>query len=127
MGGGSLVGSLLVPVLTYGNETMILKEKERPRIRTIQINNLRGLLGIRRMDKVSKARIIKLCGVTKSMNDEGSPIVRQLQRLENDRIAKRVYVGKWGSSRSVGRTAEEVNCYHEGLLEKKWSRCQARK
>ena len=35
--------TLLVPVL-------INKEKERSRIRDVQMNNVRGLLGIRRMD-----------------------------------------------------------------------------
>ena len=29
------------------------------------MDNLRGLLGMRRMDKVSNAQISKLCGVTK--------------------------------------------------------------
>ena len=32
------------------------------------MDNLRGLLGIRRMDKVPNARIKQLCGVTKGMN-----------------------------------------------------------
>ena len=36
--------SLLVPVFTYGSETMLLKEKEKSRIRTVQMDNLRGLL-----------------------------------------------------------------------------------
>ena len=65
--------SLLVPVLTYGSETMIWKE-ERSRIRAAQMDNLRGLLGIRRMDKVLNAWIWQLCGVTKGVNkkiDEG--------------------------------------------------------
>ena len=44
--------SLLVPVFTYGSETMIWREKERSRISFEQIVNLRGLLDIRRMDKV---------------------------------------------------------------------------
>ena len=44
--------SLLVPVLTYGSETMIWREKERSRIRAVQMNSLRGLLDIRKMDKV---------------------------------------------------------------------------
>ena len=39
--------TLLVPVLIYGNETMIWGEKERSRIRTVKMNKLRGLLGIR--------------------------------------------------------------------------------
>ena len=38
------------------------------------MDNLRGLLGIRRMDRVLNARIRKLCRVKKSLderNDEG--------------------------------------------------------
>ena len=39
--------SLLVPVLTYGSETMTRRKKERSRIWAAQIDNLRSLLGIR--------------------------------------------------------------------------------
>ena len=56
---------LLVSVLTYGSETMIWREKERSRIWAVQMDNLRGLLGIRRMDEVPNARIRHLCEVTK--------------------------------------------------------------
>ena len=49
--------SLLVPVLMYGSETMMWREEERSRIRALQMDNLRGLLGIRRMDEVPNARI----------------------------------------------------------------------
>ena len=38
-----------MPVLMYGGETMI-QEKKRSRIRAVQMDNLRGLLGFRRMD-----------------------------------------------------------------------------
>ena len=39
-----------MPVLMYDSETMIWKEKERSRIWDVQMDNLRGLLGIRRMN-----------------------------------------------------------------------------
>ena len=42
---------LLVSVLIYGSETMIWKEKERSRIRAVQMDNFRGLLGIRKWIK----------------------------------------------------------------------------
>ena len=42
--------TLVVPVLTYASETFLWKEKERSWIRAVQMDNLRGLLGIRRMD-----------------------------------------------------------------------------
>ena len=43
---------LLVPVFMYSNEIMIWKEKERSRIRVVQMENLRGSLNIRTMVKV---------------------------------------------------------------------------
>ena len=42
--------SLLVPALMYSSETMIWNEKERFRIKAVQMENFRGLLGIRRMN-----------------------------------------------------------------------------
>ena len=84
--------TLLVPVLMYGNDTMLWKEKERSKIRDIRMDNLRGLLGIRRMDRVPNARVREFCGVKKGRNesiDEG--VLRwfgHLERSERDRIAK---------------------------------------
>ena len=63
-----------MPVLTYGSETMLWRVKERSRTRAVQMDNLKGLLGIRRMDKVPNAQIKELCGVTKAVGkrfDEG--------------------------------------------------------
>ena len=44
--------TLLVPVLMYGSETMLWKEEEKSKIRAVQMDNLRGLLGIGRMDRI---------------------------------------------------------------------------
>ena len=52
--------TLLVPILTYGSETILWEEKERSRIRAVQMDNLGGLLGIRRMDRIPNARIREL-------------------------------------------------------------------
>ena len=53
----------MVPVLTYGSETMIWREKERSRVRAVQMDNLRGLLSIGKIDRVPNALIRELCGV----------------------------------------------------------------
>ena len=50
--------TLLVPVLMYGSETVIWKE--RSRIRPVQMDSLRGLLDIKRMDRVPNAWIKEL-------------------------------------------------------------------
>ena len=86
--------TLLVPVLTYDSKTMLWKEKERSRIRAVQMDNLRGLLGIWRMDRVLNEQIRELCRVTKGIDeriDEG--VLWRYgheERMEKDRIAKRV-------------------------------------
>ena len=49
--------SLLVAVLMYGSVTMIWKMKEECRIRALQMDNLKGLLDILRMNKISNAQI----------------------------------------------------------------------
>ena len=45
------------------------KEKERSRIGAAQMDNLRDLVGIRRMDKVPNARIREFCGRTKGEDE----------------------------------------------------------
>ena len=43
---------------------------ERSWIRAVQMDNLRALLGIRRMDKVPNAQIRQLCRVTKGVDEK---------------------------------------------------------
>ena len=70
-------------------------------MRAVQMDNLRGLLGIR------NARIREFCGVRKGLeerSDEG--VLRwfgHVERMERDRMTKRVYVGVCVGSRSAGR------------------------
>ena len=53
----------------YGSDPMIWKENERTRIRAVQMDNPRGLLGITRMDTVLSAWIRELCVVTKRVDE----------------------------------------------------------
>ena len=80
----------------YGSETMIRNEKERSRIRAVQMGNFSGLLGIRRMDRVPTARIRELCGVTNEVNERGDESVLRrfgiIERMGIDRIPKKMYV-----------------------------------
>ena len=47
-----LYETLFVPILIYGSEAMLWKEKESSRIRSVQMDNLRGLLGSRFLIKL---------------------------------------------------------------------------
>ena len=107
--------TLLVPVLTYCSETMLWNEKERSIIRAVQMDNLRGLLGIRRMNGVLNARIRELCGMTKRVKNMIDEFVLKwfghvdrMENVENDRIPKRIYTGECAGSHSVGRPRKRL-------------------
>ena len=53
-----LCETLLLLFLIYGNETMLWKEEERSRIRAVHIDNLRSLLGNKRMECTDK-RVVR--------------------------------------------------------------------
>ena len=67
-------------------------EKERSKIRAVQTDNLRGLLGIRRMDKVPNAS-----------DERVLQWFNHMEKMEKDKNAKRVYVGECAGSYSVGQ------------------------
>ena len=70
------------------------------------MDNLRGLQGIRRMDRIPNAWIRELCGVKKGLGERIDEGVLQwfshVEGMESDGIAKRVYVGECTGGHSVG-------------------------
>ena len=98
-----------------------MKEKERSRIKTVQMDNLRGLLGIRRMYRVPNAWIRELCGVKKGLDERIDQGVLQwfghVERTESDRIAKILYVGDCAGSSSLGRPRKRwIEIKNRGLM-----------
>ena len=71
------------------------------------MDNLRGLLGIRRMYRVPNARIRELCGLKKGLDEriDGGMLwwFTHMERMQRGMIAKRVYVGELAGSCSAGR------------------------
>ena len=87
--------TLLVLVLMYGSEKVLLREKGRSRVRAVQMNNHRGLLGIIRMDRVPKSWIRELYGVSKGLDervDEGVlrwfSYVERMERIRSPRVSR---------------------------------------
>ena len=86
--------ALLVPVLLYGSELMIYEEKERSRIRNLQIESLRSLFGIRRIYRMLNVWIRKMCRVRKGKYERSVENVHRcfghIERMRNDGITKRI-------------------------------------
>ena len=49
---------------------MLWKEKQRSTIKTVQMDNLKGLLGKIRMDRLPNTRIRELCGMMKRVDEK---------------------------------------------------------
>ena len=54
-----------MPLLMYESETVVWMKKEKSR--AVQIDNLRGLLGIRKLDRMPEAYASELQGIKKGM------------------------------------------------------------
>ena len=83
-------------------------ERERE-IRAVQMDNLKGLLGIRKMDTVLNEQIMELCSVTKGLMKvfSGGLDVRQARRMVYDRnewwrfMRRNAWGIAWGISPSL--------------------------
>src|SRR5678815_2338385 len=51
---------MLLLVLLYSSETMVWNKKYRSKVQRVQMDNLRGMLGVRRIDKKRNERIREL-------------------------------------------------------------------
>ena len=95
----------------YDSETMIWKEEERSSIRVVQMSKIRSLLGIRRIDRIPNAQIRELSGMAKGVDERIEEGVlhwfSHVERMENYRIAKRLYVGEFTGSSLAGQLWKE--------------------
>ena len=58
-----------MPILLLGSETMVWREKEGFTVRVVQMDNLRGLSGFRRINRIANTRVRELGGVTKEVDE----------------------------------------------------------
>src|SRR5678816_2320766 len=54
---------MFLPVLMYSSKTMVWNRRYRSKVQCVQMDNLRGLLGVRRIDKMRNERIGESFGV----------------------------------------------------------------
>src|SRR5678815_4666944 len=98
---------MLLPVLLYSSETMVWNKKYRSKVQCVHIHNLRGMLGVRRIDKMRNERIRELCGVKKAVNERiNESMLRwfgHVERMNDSQLVKRMYSGECVGNRPAGR------------------------
>ena len=106
------------------------KEKERSRIRAVQMDNVRGMLGIKRLDKVRNEKIREVYGIRKGVNEVITENLLRwyghVKRMDADRVVKRVYVSECRGARIRGRPRKRwIESVRECLRERGLNELQA--
>src|SRR5678815_4290715 len=86
---------MLLPMLMYSSETMVWNKRYRSKVQCVQMDNLMGMLGVRRIDKIRNERMRVLCGVKKGVNERiNENMLRwsgHVERMNDSRLVKRMY------------------------------------
>ena len=109
---------IIEPSLLYGCEAWTLKLRERKRIEAVEMDCLRNICGLRRIDRVPNVEIRRRCGKSVSVGqrmDQG--LLRwfgHVERMGDERLAKRVYES---DVRGVRRRGRPRKCWMDGVKE----------
>ena len=90
--------SMLLPVLLYGSECMVWDRTYRSKVQAVQMDNLRSVLGVKKIDKIRNEFIRTVCGVEKGINERVNESVLRwfghVERMDDSRMVKRMYKGE---------------------------------
>ena len=116
---------IIEPSLLHGCETWVLNVHDRKRMEAVEINCLRNICGLRRIDRVPNVEIRRMCGKNVSVSqrmDQG--VLRwfgHVERMGNERLVKRVYdsevrgVRRWGRPRKSWMNGVKETVERKGL------------
>src|SRR5678815_4939980 len=88
---------MLLPVLMYSSGTMVWNKRYRSKLQCVQMDNLRGVLSVKRNDKMRNERIRELfCvenGVNERINESTLRWFGYVERMDDSRSVKWMYSG----------------------------------
>jgi len=98
---------IVEPSLMYGSEVWNLNVHERKRVEAVEMNCLRSICSVRRIDRVRNDEIRRRCRKKGSVSERmDQSILRwfgHVERMDGDRMAKQVYESEMQGRRCRGR------------------------
>jgi hypothetical protein len=98
---------IVAPTLLYGSEEWATGAAERRRMEVMEMKCMRPMCGVRIMDRVRNEDVRRRCGsevsIWEIMDRNVLRLYGHLERMEEERIVKRVYIAKDEGSRVRGR------------------------
>ena len=109
-----LRNSIVLPTLTYGRDLWKWNAAEQSKIRAVEMNYLRTVMGITRMDRVSNMEVYEHFGMTEKAVGVNCGVVEwakrsalrwygHVRRMPEDRLAKKVYQSDVSGENGRGR------------------------
>merc|ERR1712105_304859 len=109
---------IVEPTLLYGCEAWTLNVHERRKVEAVEMNYLRNICGVRRMDRIANVEIRRRCGKTvgvgERMDQEVLRLFGHVEKMEVERLVRRVYDSDARGMRGKGRPRK---CWIDGTKE----------
>ena len=109
---------IIEPSLLYGCEVWSPKVHERKRMEAVEMNRLRNICGLIRIDRVSNVEIRRRCGKKVSVSQRIEQGVLRwfghVEKMGDERMARRVYESDVGGVRRRGMLRK---CWMDGVKE----------
>ena len=109
--------AIVEPSLLYGSEVWVLNVHERKRVQAVEMNCMRNICGIRRIERVRNEEIRRRCGKNVDVCEKVEQNVLRwfghVERMGDERLVKRMYNSDIMGTRRRGRPRkswmDEVN------------------
>ncbi len=139
-----LRGGTIVPTITYASETWVWNERQRSRIRAVEMSYLRSTCGVWRMDGENNENVYNRFGISSKGEGMTSGVVEGLkhntlswfahiERMAENVMTKRVYMSMVDVVGARGRPPDRVLVYVREReerrmkgLEHAWRECKDR-
>ena len=109
---------IVEPTLLYGCEAWTLNVHERRKVEAVEMSCLRSICGVRRMDRIANVEIRRRCGKTVGVGERMDQGVLRwfghVERMEGERLVRRVYDSDARGMRGRGRPRK---CWIDGTKE----------
>src|ERR1043166_5546947 len=119
----AVYGSVVVPVQMYGSDTWVWQKRHRSHITACEMRYLRGVCGVTRGDCVRNEQVLEDCGVKENVVQKvGKSALRwfgHVERMKDEELSKRVYVGRVHGKRGRGRPRKSWLQQVDGYLKER--------
>ncbi len=116
-----LRNTVIAPTLTYASKTWAWNESQRSRVQAVEMSNLRSACGVSRMDGMSNESVYehfgmchvgegKKCGVAEEVTRQTLKWFGYMERMEESKMTRRVYVSEIEEGNVRGRLAYARSC-----------------